>query len=96
MDEKIKNLWANNKILFFLLIPLILVFVFHKVIFELLVGSAKGIAGDAKKEDDALKAVVNKANQEAAVAKAQADALDDQIKNRKESDIPLDWNKKKE
>lgn len=96
MDEKIKNLWNNNKILFFLLIPIILIVVFRDLILALLFGSARKTVEQAKAEDAKLTTESNAANLEAEKLKAEADMLAKQIGARKESDIPLDWNKKKD
>jgi hypothetical protein len=94
MDEKIKNLWNNNKILFFLLIPLIALWIFKDVLFSLLASSARKTADEARKEDDKLKAQADELDKQAAITKAEADAAGKRIADRKEEDVDEDWHKK--
>ncbi len=95
MDEKIKNLWNNNKILFFILIPLIILYVLKDVIFALLGASARKTTEKAKEEDSKLKDQANQANLEAEKLKSQADSLEEKIDNRTSDDVPEDWHKRK-
>lgn len=95
MDEKIKNLWNNNKILFFILLPLILIFVFRDLILSLLIGSARKVSEGAKKEDEKLKDQALQAEREADKLKTQSDSIEEKIKERTEDDIPEDWHKRK-
>ena len=95
MDEKIKNLWANNKLLFFIALPLIILFVFRDLILSLLVGSARKVSAEAKKEEEKLQTEINQADKDAAVARTEADAAGKRVEDRKEDDISEDWNKKK-
>lgn len=98
MDEKLKSLWANNRVLFFILLPLIivvvLVFTFRDLVLALLIGSARKVSDEAKKQDDQLKTQADTAKSQSDVAKAQADQIDKTIQDRKEGDISEDWNKK--
>lgn len=98
MDEKLKEYWNNNKILFFLVVvPItlgIILFTLRDFIFALLAGSARKTAEEAKKEDAKLQSVANQAEIDAAKAQAAADAAAKRIADRKEDDIPEDWNKK--
>ena len=91
MDEKIKNLWQNNKILFFLLLPLILVVVFKDVIIEVLLGSARKMSNEAKDKDADLKAKQDEANAKANQLKAEADALGKKVEDGNATDES--WNK---
>lgn len=94
MDEKIKNLWNNNKLLFFLLLPIILIFVFRDLVISILIGSARKTAEEAKREDANLQSQANQADRDADKLKGQVDNLEDDIKKRNENDIGEDWNKK--
>jgi len=95
MDEKIKNLWNNNKLLFFILLPLVLLFVFRDLVLSLLIGSARRVTGAAKAEDEKLKSESSQIEREADKTKVEADEISKRIENRKEDDISEDWNKKK-
>jgi len=89
MDEKIKSLWANNKIVFFLLIPLIALWFARNAIISLLVSSGNKVVGDATTKSDQLK-------QEETVANAKADQLKADA-DKARQDTPKadeDWNKK--
>jgi uncharacterized protein YlxW (UPF0749 family) len=94
MDEKIKNLWNNNKIFFFLLLPIILIIVFKDLILAFLIGNARKVANEAKVEDEKLKAKADSANDEANKLKNESDNLEKDIKERDENDISEDWHKK--
>ena len=100
MDEKLKNYWNNNKLMFFLVvIPItlgIILFTLRDLIFAMLAGSARKTAEEAKKEDAVLKAQGDEAAIAAAKAQAAADAAGKRIEDRKEDDISEDWNKKKD
>lgn len=100
MDEKLKEYWNNNKLMFFLVvIPItlgIILFTLRDLIFAMLVGSARKTAEEAKKEDSKLQNTANQAELEAAKTQAAADAAAQRISNRREEDISEDWNKKKD
>ena len=95
-DAKVKDWWANNKLLFFIALPLILLFVFRDLIFAMLAGSARKTYQDAQKQDSQLKATADQAAMDAAKAQAEADAAGKQVENRTDDDIPEDWNKRKD
>ncbi len=89
MDERIKNLWNNDKLEFFLLIPLIALYFARNVIIDLLVSSGNKIAGDATQKSDALK-------HDATVASTRADQII-QDANQAAANKPVvteDWFKK--
>jgi hypothetical protein len=100
MDEKLKQYWNSNKLMFFLVvIPLglaFLAFTFRDLIFAMLAGSARKTVEEAKKTDETLKGKVDTAAQDAAKAQAAADAAAKRIADRKEDDISEDWHKKKD
>lgn len=92
MDNWIKNLWNNNKILFFVLLPLVLIVFFRDLIMELLIGSVRKEVRETKDKDAKLKAEQDAANKEAERLKAEADKIDKDIENGKDPD--KDWHKK--
>jgi cell division protein FtsB len=94
MDEKIKNLWNNNKILFILLIIPITLWFLKDIIFAMVASSARKTAEEARKEDGKLSEEVTRLDKEAAVTKAEADAAGKRVTNRKEEDVDEDWHKK--
>src|SRR6185369_955058 len=99
MDEKIKNLWNNYRILFWILFPLIalvvLVFTFRDLILALLIGSARKTSEEAKKQDQTLQNQINEQEKQAALEQQKADDAQKRIDGRKDSDISDDWYKKK-
>jgi len=98
MDEKIKALWTNHRILFFVLLPLIavgvLVMVFRDLVLSYLIGSARKVSNEAKRTDDELTAKSNQAKMEATNAQTEAKAAGARIEERKAADISDDWYKK--
>lgn len=93
-DSKISQWWANNKLLFFLALPLIVVFFLRDLIFAALAGSARATTDAARADDAKLSQESSAAEIEAAKAQAQADAAAKRVADRSDSDIPEDWNKK--
>ena len=91
MDEKIKSLWANNKIIFFLLIPLIALWFGRNLIIDLLVSNSNKTVGDTTGKSDSLKHDEIVANSQANQIKADADA---QVTATKSDLVTEDWNKK--
>lgn len=55
MDQKIKDLWNNNKLLFLLFIPFIALWFFRNLVISLLVTSGNKIVGDTTQKSEALK-----------------------------------------
>lgn len=100
MDEKLKQYWNSNKLMFFLVvIPLglaMVAFFFRDLIFAMLAGSARKTAEEAKKQDASLSASAQAAKDDAALAAAAAAAAQKRIDDRKETDVPDDWYKKKD
>lgn len=89
MDQKIKDLWNNNKIVFFLLIPLILLWFFRNIIIGLLVDSGNKIVGDATQKSNELKS-----QQDVANAKADQIIADADKHAAEKPSVGEDWNKK--
>jgi hypothetical protein len=88
MDEKIKSLWQNNKILFFLLIPLILLWFGRNLLISLLVSSGNKVVGDSSKKSEELK-------QAETIANTKADQIiqDADQNAAKKPVVGEDWNK---
>lgn len=100
MDEKLKAYWNGNKLMFFLVvIPLtlgIILFTLRDLIFAMLAGSAHKAVDEAKKQDATLSVTAQAAKDDAALADAAAKAAQKRIDDRKETDVPDDWYKKKD
>lgn len=100
MDEKLKEYWNSNKLMFFIVvIPLtlgIIAFMLRDLIFAALAGAARKEVTDAKKQDAALSAQAQAAAEDAAKQDALAAAAQKRIDDRKETDVPDDWYKKKD
>lgn len=98
MDQKLKDYWNNNKLMFFLVvIPItlgLILFTLRDLIFAMLAGSARKTAEEARKEDSKLQEVANQAELDAVKSQAEADAAAKRVEDRKEGDISEDWNKK--
>lgn len=94
MDEKLKELWEKNKILFFLLIPVVLLILFKDIVLGFLIGSARRLVDKSKEKDAELDKQAALADAESERLKAEAKELDDKIKNRDEDDISANWHKK--
>lgn len=90
MDNWIKKLWKDNKLLFFLLFPLGLIIFFRDLIIEVLIGSARKTAEKAKETDGKLKEEQERLNMSANKNKKEADELKGELNN----DVKSDWNKK--
>ena len=90
VEAKIKDLWANHKLLLVLLIIPLLILKFRSVIIDLLVKDSRQILDDTTKKDTGLAAAQGEAN-------AKADQIiEDANKDKKDSDSkPVDenWNK---
>lgn len=91
MDEKIKGLWAKNKLFFFLLLPLIALYFARNWITDILVDSGNKVVGDATDKSNELKHAQDVANAQANQLKADADAAAAAGKNKP---VGEDWNKK--
>lgn len=89
------KLWNEKRWLFWLILPLVLLWIFKDLIFQYLISSAKTTVDKAEKKDEELQNKSNKADREASNAEAKAEAIEERIKERDESDISLDWHKKK-
>jgi len=90
IEEKIKSLWENNKLLFLLLLPILALVMFRNVLIDILVSSGNKKVGEATLASDQLK-------QEATVANTQADQI---IKDADHADATKptadeNWNTKK-
>ena len=88
----LKSLWEKNKLLFIIGLPLILIVVLKDFILELLVGSARKMANEARDKDAELKAKQDKLNLEAEKHKAKADAAAEKANNT--DDVDENWHKK--
>lgn len=55
MDAWISALWNKNKIVFFLLLPIVVLYFCRNIIISLLVNSARKVSNEAKKQDEKLK-----------------------------------------
>lgn len=65
MDSWIKDLWNKNKVLFFLLIPLVLLAFFRSTIIGLLIKDSRKIEADTENKNSALLKQETEANSKA-------------------------------
>ncbi len=88
MNDKIKNLWNNNRLVFFLLIPFIALFFLRNILIDMLVSSGNKVVSDTSKKSDELK-------QESVVADTKANQIiEDADKARKDQPkVGQDWDK---
>ena len=98
MDDKLREYWNSNKLMFFLVvIPLglaFVAFVLRDLIFSALAGSSRKMTEEAKQKDAQLQATSAAAAAQAAQAQQTADDAQKRIDDRKEDDVPDDWYKK--
>lgn len=73
---------------------LFLAVLFRDLVLAILMGNARGLSNEAKKEDSALKEQQDKAINQAASEEAKAKEAADRIANRTENDIDEDWHKR--
>ena len=90
MDEKLKNLFEKNKIVFFLLLPLVLLIIFKDALFSLLVASSRKIFNDAKQKDEKLQKEEVELTAQADKLKAESDQIEKSIGK---GSVDEDWNK---
>lgn len=94
MIEKLAGLWENNKILFFILLPITLLAVGFQLYRKYQVMQAKASLEEAEKTHEELDKEKRKALKQAEKAELKARLLAEKRKQRKDSDIPTDWHKK--
>lgn len=90
MDQYIKGLWSKNKFFFFLLLPVLALYLLRDVIFGMIIGDARKVAKEAKKKDDKLQNEQQAAEQAANQAKSEADEIGKEADN---VDADEDWHK---
>lgn len=99
MNEKLKNLWNSNKILFFIILPLTILFIvgifLRDFVLAWLKGSARDATSEARKTDEELSAKAQAAQSAAIKTKTEADDLQKKIDDRNDEDVPDDWFKNK-
>lgn len=95
MDSKIRAFWDSNKLVFFILLPILLIIVFKDVLISILAGSLRKTSEAAKKEDALLKQQEEQAKLEAESKMREAKDLEDKIASRKAEEVTENWNKKK-
>lgn len=88
-NSPLSTLWDNHKAFLIIFGIIILIFKFRGVIMDLLVSSSREAVKDAQKQDAALKAEENKANDQANQLRKEAEDLS---KNKEKVDE--DWYKK--
>lgn len=93
MDWAIQ-LWNKNKLMFFIWIPVILIFVFKDVIMALVVKKAVDTVNHAEKTDEKLRQEQQELKAKADAAKAKADEIKAHRETRTEEDVDNDWYKK--
>lgn len=92
MDSFISNLWKNNKFLFFILIPLVIIWFFKDILLKLIVGVANKELDSTKEKNSNLKQEQDKMNDTANLHRANADKLEQDINNISENE---EWHKKR-
>lgn len=91
--KKTGNLWKNNKLIFFLILPIALLGLIFKLYSEYQTAKAKESLNDTEEESlkiDKEREEVQKAAEE---AKAEAEALKKKREEREAKDVDEDWHK---
>jgi hypothetical protein len=92
MDQWIKDKWESNKLVFFLLLPILLIILFKDLIMEILIGTARKQTEATKAKDEKLKDQFDTINDEANALKKESDNVGKQSENIPDDE---DWNKKR-
>lgn len=90
MNQKIKDLWNNNKLIFFIALPIIILVFFSDVIIKLIAASSRRIVKEAGGVDSELRKQAEDAINAANKAKSEADKIRDQMDN---VEVDEDWHK---
>jgi hypothetical protein len=92
------KLWQENKWLFFLLLPLVLIVLFKDILIGFLSSSGQNIVEDTEQTDEELLAKQNKINQQAKdsetngeIHEAKADVYEDERENVTSPSVNGDW-----
>jgi hypothetical protein len=96
MDAWLKDLYSKNRIVFWivfaLVFPAIVLFFFRDLILKLIVGKANDELHSAQVSDAKLEEKQSSATREGSEHKAEADKIEEQVKNLSGDE---DWNKKR-
>lgn len=92
MNDFFKGLWKDNKILFILLIPVIVLYFLRDIIINLLISSSRKISKEARKRDDELRAEQDRLDSAANAKRKEAEKREEEIKDLPEDE---DWHKRR-
>jgi len=87
------NMWNKSKILFFILLPLVILAIGFNLYRDYQVMKAKEDLKDTENKDSKLEKEKREALAKAGKEKAKADAAAKKRKDRKEEDVDEDWHK---
>jgi hypothetical protein len=90
MNKWIKDLWNNNKLLFFILIPIVILVFFNDIIMQLIASGARKEVNKTKSKDDQLKTELKELDEKANMHKKNADNIRDERDN---VEVDEDWYK---
>lgn len=91
----VEKLWENNKILFFLLLPITLVALFYKFYMDYNMMMAEKELKETQSKDDKLKAEQDELNNKANEHLNKANESAQKVKDRENEEVDLEWHKKK-
>jgi septal ring factor EnvC (AmiA/AmiB activator) len=87
------NLWKTKKWLFFLLLPVIILWFFKDLILQFLNYKFDQDLKDAKKKDEKLKDEITQIEKDSSKKEGQIEEIENKIKDREEAGGNLDWHK---
>ena len=91
LAEKAVDLWNNNKVLFFILLPLCLVAIGIKYYLDYLEFKSQKDFEKTVEKTNKIKVKKKEAIKKSNEAKAKADKIEKEIKEAKEDDIDINW-----
>jgi hypothetical protein len=98
METKILNLWTNHRVWFYILLPIValpLILIFAgKLMSGVNFNKAKGELAAAQQTDNQLAKQQNIAEGQAEHAQGEAQAIEKQIQENRDSQGDVDWYKK--
>lgn len=89
----VTDLWTNKRWLFWLLLPLVVLYFLKDIIMQLLAGGAVKDVKEAQKKDEEIQKEIVQAKVEGAKEAGKTEVIEKRIEERKAEDVSEDWHK---
>jgi peptidoglycan hydrolase CwlO-like protein len=93
MMSFISNLWNNKRWLFWLLLPVVILWFCKDLVLKFLHFKFDKDLQDAKKEDEKLNKEIRDIEKDASKKEGQIEEIENKVKDRESHDVDLDWHK---